>query len=318
MDITNADFGYTTNHPVIVNHAKWCYLNYSTIVNNINKDSNTYNNTLDDFALLDNKLSASQTDIGESSNLAQIAQSYSYTFDDSKYDDYVAILSIIAQIAIDSSKRLFDVDVDKEISRIKKDMDVANNKYPKFWKTVKRDFKDKNINKELVCPMNYLADIKFDKYRSSSKTIPISEFIVSHKHETNRRKSKKVEKLIEDFSLKLFSIQDKKKNIYSYDKDDELEDMLLLRSDFDKLIEEIHETYISGNYIGLMSWLINRSFMIGSGVKRNSTMIQSRLKKNRPVLLKVLYEVNKEAFLACFVQKSVPLNSKSISETIEK
>ena len=77
------------------------------------------------FAILDNKLAASQSDIGESSNLAQLAQTYDCTFDKQKYKDYICILSVLAQIAIDSAKRLFDVDVASEIRRIKKDMDVS-------------------------------------------------------------------------------------------------------------------------------------------------------------------------------------------------
>ena len=35
---------------------------------------------MDDYAAIDNKLAESQTDIGESSNLAQIAQTYDYNF----------------------------------------------------------------------------------------------------------------------------------------------------------------------------------------------------------------------------------------------
>ena len=92
----DSDSGYTTNQPDIVAHARMCYLNYPTIVNNIPKDKNKYNNTMEDFAFMDNILSQSQTDIGESSNLAQIAQSYACNFDDPKYQDYVCILSVVA------------------------------------------------------------------------------------------------------------------------------------------------------------------------------------------------------------------------------
>ena len=57
---------------------------------------NTYDNSLKNFALIDNKLAASQLTIGESSNLAQICLSYSYNFKDKKYQDYVCILSVLA------------------------------------------------------------------------------------------------------------------------------------------------------------------------------------------------------------------------------
>lgn len=73
-----------------------CYKNYHTIVNNIPKDQNVYTSTMDDFAAMDNMLASSQIDIGESSNLAQIAQTYAYNFKEQKYEDYVCILSVIA------------------------------------------------------------------------------------------------------------------------------------------------------------------------------------------------------------------------------
>ena len=92
----DSDSIYVTNQPQIVERAKYCYLHYPTIVNNIPKETNHYDNNLLNFAIIDNAISASQTDIGESSNLAQLCLSYSYTFDDVKFDNYVAVLSVLA------------------------------------------------------------------------------------------------------------------------------------------------------------------------------------------------------------------------------
>ena len=93
------------------------------------------------YAEIDNNLAASQSAIGESSNLAQLALTYSYSFpDEQKYKDYVCILSVLAQVAIDSAKRSFDIDINKEIDRIKKDMNIKEHKYPKFWILIRRDF----------------------------------------------------------------------------------------------------------------------------------------------------------------------------------
>ena len=78
---------------------------------------------------------------------------------------------------------------------------------------------------------------------------------------------------------------------------------LLLRSDFDDLIDNIRQTYISKNYLGLMSWLINRAFSIGSGVRRNNDTITSKINMNKAILLKTLYLVNQDALLKCFVSK---------------
>lgn len=91
-----ADSIYVTNQPDIVDRAKHCYEKYPTIDNNIPKEKAHYSNTLENFAIVDNKLAESQLAIGESSNLAQLALTYTYNFPDQKYEDYVCILSVLA------------------------------------------------------------------------------------------------------------------------------------------------------------------------------------------------------------------------------
>lgn len=286
----DSDSIYTTNQPQIVDHAKKCQMLYPTIVNNIPKDSNIYNNTMEDFAKLDNKLAASQLDIGESSNLAQLAQTYDCTFGDQKYKDYVCILSVLAQIAIDSAKRLFDVDVSSEIRQIKKDMNVKENKYPSFWKIIHRDFKDKNINHDLLCPMNYLYNLKLDQFRSNQSTIPVEYFFKKFKLEKNRKTCKKVEDIIETYINKSSS------NFYS-DNDDAY---FLLKMDFDNMINDITRIYVSGNYIGLFSWLIDRAFCLSIAQKQNQYKLKSTIKKRRSILIKALYSINSANLLKCF------------------
>lgn len=286
----DSDSIYTTNQPQIVDHAKKCQMLYPTIVNNIPKDSNIYNNTMEDFAKLDNKLAASQLDIGESSNLAQLAQTYDCTFGDQKYKDYVCILSVLAQIAIDSAKRLFDVDVSSEIRQIKKDMNVKENKYPSFWKIIHRDFKDKNINHNLLCPMNYLYNLKLDQFRSNQSTIPVEYFFKKFKLEKNRKTCKKVEDIIETYINKSSS------NFCSDNEDA----YFLLKMDFDNMINDITRIYVSGNYIGLFSWLIDRAFCLSIAQKQNQYKLKSTIKKRRSILIKALYSINSANLLKCF------------------
>ena len=293
----DSDFFYTTNQPSIVKHARYCYLKYPTIVNNIPKEPNKYHNTMDDYALIDNNLAKSQTDIGESSNLAQIAQTYECNFEDSKYSDYVCILSVLAQCAIDNAKRRFDIDLTEEIKRIKKDMDIKTHKYPSFWAIIKKGFDKSNINKKLICPMNYLCDLNFDKYKSKDTTIPMSYFFTKHQLDINRRTCKRVEELISKYSLQLYN-----QNISDAFNNEHNNDYLLLRSDFDELVRNIRNINISSNYVGLMSWLIDRAFIITPDVSRNK-MLKTNLGTNKSLLLKVLYEVNPKCFLSCFTQK---------------
>ena len=142
----------------MVEWAKFCYKNYPTIVNNIPKSKKTYDNTLENFACVDNNLAKAQEAIGISSNVAQLAQTYTYNFNEQKYKDYVCILSVLAQIAIDSAKRAFDIDINLEIDRISKDMNISNIGYPAFWKPIqekkriKKSIKSmEKINQNIIC-----------------------------------------------------------------------------------------------------------------------------------------------------------------------
>lgn len=292
MDM-DSDFGFTTNHPSIVEHARVCYLDYPTIVNNIPKESNSYKNTMDDYAKIDNGLAKSQTDIGESSNLAQISQTYACNFNDQKYQDYVCILSVLAQVAIDNAKRRFDIDLTDEIKTIKEDMDIKIHKYPSFWKIIKKGFNKKNINIYLKCPMNYLYSLDIEKFRNTSSTLPMSYFFVQHPLEKDKKQCKKVEELISTYSLGLLEYR-------ADNEDSDYSNHLLLRSDFNELLNAISKTYISQNYSGLMSWLLNRAFAITPKMVEKTTKTNSNLKKNKPLLVKILYQVSKKSFLSCF------------------
>lgn len=290
----DSDQIYCTNQPKIVTCVYEYYKKFPTIVNNIQREKNNYDNCFEHYSLIDNNLAISSTIIGESSNLAQLALTYTYNFDDTKYEDYVCILSVLAQVAIDSAKRRFDVDLDQEIKRIKKDMELQEHGLPEFWGAIK-DVNKKRINKNLICPMNYLCRMKIPEFKPETATLPISHFFVKFQLVGSRRKCKKVEWLIEKYSLDLYNF-----NIDLTESENNKIDYLLLRSDFDKLIEDINKTYISKNYLGLMSWLIDRAFVITATLKRTNSQFESRIEKNKSILLKTLFDINPKNLLEVF------------------
>lgn len=203
------------------------------------------------------------------------------------------------QVAIDNAKRSFDIDISSEITRIKKDMEVDKYKYPAFWQGIRKGFNRDRINKKLVCPMNYLNDVKIKEFKHNTSTLPISEFFIKHEFDAdrNRKKSKKVEELIQKYSLRLYKEYQNSNNDYTEEDND---NYLLLRNDFDDLINNIRQTYISSNYLPLMSYLINRAFCIGAGVKSKIRISESNTNNNKSILLKTLYEINKDVFMKCF------------------
>ena len=294
MDM-DSDSAYTTNQKDIVEHARVCYLQYPTIVNNIPKDKNKYENTMDDYAEIDNMLANSQLDIGESSNLAQIAQTYACNFADQKYIDYVCILSVVAQASIDSAKRRFDIDISKEIKRIKADMDMSAYGYPVFWKIIKRGFNDNLVNESLLCPMNDLYNLEIPKFRDTESTLPMSHFFNKFELSKNdiRRKSAKVEGLITEYSLSIYDALDTQNG-------DDTGQYLLIRQDFDELIRAIQQINISHNYLGLFAWLVDRAFLITTGQIRKQNVTLSTINKNKSILMKTLYGVNSQNLLQVF------------------
>lgn len=292
----DSDSLFVTNISCIVDHAKRCYKDYPTIVNNIPKEKNIYDNQLINYAIIDNKLAASQRDIGESSNLAQICLSYLYNDINEHCNDYVCILSVLAQVSIDSAKRAFDVNVAHEIKRIKQDINIKENGYPEFWKSIRPDVKSSAINHKLKCPMNHVYKLKFRKATYDDSVIPIKDFFIKYENTETKRISKKVQRLIEKYSIEWFN--------YIISEDKTNEDYFLLRSDYEDLIDDIKRITLPDKYIGLMSWLIDRCMIITPALKQNESRLISKLDKNRSLLLKVLYDLNKESLLKCF--KSVP------------
>ena len=205
----------------------------------------------------------------------------------------------MAQVAIDNANRQFNIDLNKEIELIENDMEIKTNGYPKFWKHVKDKkakigqpkFKSEKINKHLVCPMNKLLETKFEDSRSDESTLPMSYFFQKFElSDNNRVKSKKVESLIEEYSLCL----------YQSTQEEDDDEYFLMRGDFDELLSKISSMYISRNYIGLMSWLIDRAFCISSDIKRNTNTKKSKTDNNKSILLKVLYDINAQNILDIF------------------
>ena len=122
----------------------------------------------------------------------------------------------------------------------------------------------------------------------------MSDFFIKHKLDINRKTCKRVEEMISKYSIALYI-----NNTLDINEYDSFQNYLLLRSDFDELVNTIRCMNISGNYIGLMSWLIDRAFEITPDVSRNK-MLKTNLGTNKSLLLKILYEINPKCFLRCF------------------
>ena len=122
----DSDSVYVTNQEQIVEAAKVAYAKYPTIVNNIPLEgASTYKNNPESYALMDSKISSAQMAIGYSSNLAQMALSYYYdkyyrrNVKSPELEDIFVICSVLAQCAIDSAKRIYSVNINIELNKIR-------------------------------------------------------------------------------------------------------------------------------------------------------------------------------------------------------
>lgn len=225
--------------------------------------------------------------------MAQICLSYWHTTGEEIYDKHSSSLSTICQCSIDSTKRSFDIDIPGEIKRIKDEINIKKNGYPAFWRDIRRDCNKNLINYNLRCPMNAVHSLTVGRADFKKDTISISELFINHENEMTQKKSRAIERLIEKYNLEIVEAQKNKRQGKEVD-------YLLLRSDYEDLLDEIRRISLPNKYIGLMSWLVNRCFIMTPNMASNKDKIQSKLNKNRPLLLKILYDLNPYLLLKCF------------------
>lgn len=182
----DSDFVYVTNQSDLADLARKAYIEYPTIINDIDENgANNYHFTLEDYAKMDNQIADAQESIGTSTDTAQLALSYYYdgNMEDKALEDCFIILSVIGQISIDLAKKSFDIDVVREINRIRNLPCMKRNEIPQFFASNKKsrnnkDFDDKKVV-SMNCPMDIMAKIIKDKaigYADRESHLPLRNF----------------------------------------------------------------------------------------------------------------------------------------------
>lgn len=165
MDM-DSDFVFVTNQTDLAELAKQAYIEYPTIINDVTElEDNRYHFTMEDYADMDNKIADAQESIGTSTDTAQLALSYYYdgNMQDEELRTCFCILSVIGQISIDLAKKDFDINVVKEIQRLKNLPCMKRNEIPKFFADTKKSRNNKEFSgKKIIsmnCPMDIMAKI---------------------------------------------------------------------------------------------------------------------------------------------------------------
>lgn len=315
----DTDSIYTTNQEEIVALAKKAYTECPTIINEIKQDGNSeYDKSMLSYSKMDVKISSAQYDIGLASNIAQLA--LSYWFDggckNRELEDVFIICSVLAQVAIDSSKRSFEIKVGSELARIGKLQCMNHNpKYPQFYADVQKYNNKNKKGKKLKikesdvgffnCPVDLLykiieggvIDLRKHKelntktYREGEYGVkPIFEY-KADKVNVNRAQYKRVIDIIEKYDEAINELDEAKDSYH--------EDRL---NEFEVCIDNLKNININKD---TMYTLIAYAFKTGNEYLRDSILI-------------VLYDKDKtkgkRMFLNCFkkTEKSLQKSPESL------
>lgn len=297
----DTDAFFVTNQKEITELAQQSYKEYPTIINEIpptTESKQTYNKDAESYANMDNSISSAQFAIGRSSNIAQLALSYYYDLKAREegseeelrdLEDIFIICSVLAQVAIDSAKRTFDIDVNSELKRLDTEGlgDLKEKKkYPGFYADNQNKLKDYKIEETeiddyILCPMqiffNILDEDIVDLRKIKSSNTPTYDLSVLFKEQKSKYRDSKQYKKIVSY-IKEYDEEVRKEDKYSEGYSGNIQ------MKFEDCMKKIRKLNIN-EYT--MSSLIKYAFI-------NSDGLCDRM-------LTILFDYNKERFSNCFI-----------------
>lgn len=300
----------------MVEAARIAYRDFPTVVNEIPESGISYDNNMGEYAKMDSNMQSAQKAIGGSSDTAQLSQSYYWDkvakgeFDDDcqQYYENTVILAVCAQLAIDGCKKVFSVDVNDDIRRIRSQPCMRREKdYPKFmqwthdipvtkngkerqYEDIKKD-RDKvksRVDDTIVCPMNWLEDC-LDKIQGSEKTKRIETYLFMVERPPGKAKAtqmSKIRKIIEEYAA---FVQLNISNYYATG------DILPIAMKTEEVMGKIQHIKMSAATIHR---LIETSLGLDKGTNINRKYLKAT--KYTRKMMNMLYRTNREKFLDCF------------------
>ncbi|MFD2681195.1 RNA dependent RNA polymerase [Bacillus seohaeanensis] len=249
--LSGADYDSDTvllfDSPKLTELGERCFRKYPVCKNEVQGKKLDYKLNKEDMCKIDCALSLSQKYIGRVVNLGQEAMSYYWDQWNSgkKEKDLTglmkktSVMTILSGIAIDMSKKFFDIDMDKEIRNVERyikpfarsiektviKVDKKTNKEieviktvvakPLFWKYISQSGTIKNRVTAYDTPMDYLYKVMKTKKASSIEYVQFTELLVrKDKSKGDRKQEGKILTYVE-------KMNDKIKEVYANYSDDE-------------------------------------------------------------------------------------------------
>lgn len=266
---------------------------YDICVNQVKSSKKQYNVCNEDMAIIDCELSNSQKYIGRTVNVGQLCMSRYWDLihegksenDLSDLMKKIDVVTVLSGICIDLAKKMFDININKEIEHINRTKELKIEK-PLFWKYVSQDGNIKTT--KYNCPMDFLFDeMTYLNPADYRKDIEFEKLLVKlgtrgYIFEQEQKILSYVENMVSKINNTYAS------NITDEEKDRRVDDAIKYCKFYVEKLNVNKETMYS-----LLSKLSNDSIR-----KNMREKIATRL-------MEVLYSTQKSVFLGAFLKKTL-------------
>lgn len=324
----DSDFMLCTNEAIAVQAVEKVFRSkdYFCIINDIAPSDKVWTNDKDSISSIDNLLAKGKLDIGQTSNLAQLALSfyqnclfiaenieYAKSKDNQQHaEDKKEILkfaeelktifiisSVLAQISIDTAKRQYSIDIPTTIKAIKKTEAFKQiNKLKPKWMDI---ISSTNISKGKLCTcsctMGYLQDVIEEgviNLINNKENLPtellLKEDIILNNY-TNYPQIKEIQKIIESYDKQVKYLNQQKKK-YKWNSEKLEKKVNPIR---DNVISKIGRLTINKE---TMYYLVKNAITNTTDDKKLSNEEKSDLKKVKTKMLNILYNTHTNLFLS--------------------
>ncbi|MFB5759088.1 hypothetical protein [Paenibacillus medicaginis] len=260
---------------------------YNVCINKVSSSKREYRVCNEDMAIIDNELSNSQKYIGRTVNTGQLCMSrYWDLLNNGKKEDEVFelikkidVVTVLSGICIDLAKKMFDININKEIEYISKAKELKKEK-PLFWKYVSQSAEI--ITSRYDCPMDFLYEEMSDlNYADKKDDIPLYDLLIQRSlKNVIRRQEYKINNYVETMVEKINNTYGS--NLSEEERDRRIDDIIRYYKFFvDKLL-------INENTMYSLIYKVS---------KNKKDKIASRL-------LRTLHMSNKTTFIDAFLAKN--------------
>lgn len=269
---------------------KRIYGKYKVCINNVASSKKHYNVCNKDMAAIDNELSNSQKYIGRTVNTGQLCMSrywdmYHQNFGTEQLENLlkkIDVVTVLSGICIDLAKKMFDININKEIENISRYKELRKEK-PLFWKFVSQS--DNVLTASYKCPMDFLFNEMQSLAKGNGKNdIPLEDLLLKKEiSKSDRKQEQKIYNYIESMNTKINNTY--AKQMTENERERKIEDIIKYYSFFVRKLTIGEDTMYS---------------MISKLTKNKKENIASRL-------LNALHSTQKETFLKAFLAKNSTL-----------